>query len=51
MPYFSNKQSKDNSDILLIAKDKLLVKNKKVADIPVPIFSQSPNLLIYLNDL
>ena len=32
-PYFSNKHSKDDSDILLIEKDKLLLKNKKVADV------------------
>ena len=32
-PYFSNKHSKGDSDILLTEKDKLLLKNKKVADI------------------
>ena len=31
-PYFSNKNSKGDSDILLIEKDKLLLKSKKVAD-------------------
>ena len=32
-PYFSNKHSKGDSDILLIEKDELLLKNKKVADV------------------
>ena len=32
-PYFSNKHSKGDSDILLIEKDELLLKYKKVADI------------------
>ena len=32
-PYFSNKYSKGDSDILLIEKDELLLKNKKVADV------------------
>ena len=31
--YFSNKHSKGDSDILLIEKDELLQKNKKVADV------------------
>ena len=32
-PYFSKKHSKGDSDILLIEKDELLLKNKKVADV------------------
>ena len=32
-PYFSNKHLKGDSDILLIEKDELLLKNKKVADV------------------
>ena len=32
-PYFSNKYSKGDCDILLIEKDELLLKNKKVADV------------------
>ena len=32
-PYFSNKHSKGDSDILLVEKDELLLKNKKVADV------------------
>ena len=32
-PYFSNKHSKGDSDILLIENDELLLKNKKVADV------------------
>ena len=32
-PYFSNKHSKGDSDILLIEKDELLLNNKKVADV------------------
>ena len=32
-PYFSNKHSKDDYDILLVEKDELLLKNKKVADV------------------
>ena len=32
-PYFSNKHSKGDSDILLIEKTELLLKNKKVADV------------------
>ena len=49
-PHFSNKHSKGDSDILLIEKDELVLKNKNVAD-SIPIFSQSPTLLIYLNGL
>ena len=32
-PYFSNEHSKGDSDILLIEKDELLLKSKKVADV------------------
>ena len=32
-PYFSNKHSKGDSDILLIENDELLLNNKKVADV------------------
>ena len=32
-PYFSNEHSKGNSNILVIEKDELLLKNKKVADV------------------
>ena len=32
-PYFSNKHSKGDSDILLIEKNELLLNNKKVADV------------------
>ena len=32
-PCFSNKHSKGDSDILLVEKDELLLKNKKVADV------------------
>ena len=31
-PYFSNKHSQGDSDILLTEKDELLLKGKKVAD-------------------
>ena len=32
-PYFSNKHAKGDSDIRLIEKDEILLKNKKVADV------------------
>ena len=32
-PYFSNKHSKEDSDILSMENDELLLKNKKVADV------------------
>ena len=53
-PYFSNKHSKGESDILLIEKDELLLKNKKVADVCNSYsqsFTDSLDLLIYLNGL
>ena len=37
-PYFYNKHSKDDSDILLIGKDKPLLKNKKFADVFISYF-------------
>ena len=50
-PYFSNKHSKGDSDILLIEKDELLLKNKKVADVFNSYFQSITDLLIYLNGL
>ena len=53
-PYFSNKHSKGDSDILLIEKDELLLKNKKVTDVfnsYSQSFTDSLDLLIYLNGL
>ena len=50
-PYFSNKHSKGNSDILLMGKDELLRKIRKLLMYSIHIFSQSPTLLIYLNEL
>ena len=53
-PYFSNKHSKGESDILLIEKDELLLKNKKVTDVCNSYsqsFTDSLDLLIYLNGL
>ena len=44
-PYFSNKHSKGDSDILLIEKDELLLKNKKVADIFNSYFQSITNSL------
>ena len=32
-PYFSNKQAKGDSNITLIEKDEILLKNKKIADV------------------
>ena len=52
--YFSNKHSKGESDILLIEKDELLLKNKKVTDVCNSYsqsFTDSLDLLIYLNGL
>ena len=46
-PYFSNKHSKGDSDILLIGKDQLSLKNKKVMIYSIPIFSESLTLLIF----
>ena len=53
-PNFSNKHSKGESDILLIEKDELLLKNKKVTDVCNSYsqsFTDSLDLLIYLNGL
>ena len=43
--YFSNKHSKGDSDILLIEKDELLLKYKKVADIFNSYFQSITNSL------
>ena len=32
-PYFSNKHAKDDSNVILIEKDEILLKNKKIADV------------------
>ena len=32
-PYFSNKHAKGDSNIMLIEKDEILLKNKKIADV------------------
>ena len=32
-PYFSNKQAKGDSNVMLIEKDEILLKNKKIADV------------------
>ena len=32
-PYFSNKQAKGDSNVILIEKDEILLKNKKIADV------------------
>ena len=37
-PYFSNNQSKDDSDILLLERNELLLKNKHIAAVFSPYF-------------
>ena len=46
-----DKHFKHDSDILLIGKDELLLRNKKLLMFSIPVFSQSPTPLIYLNGL
>ena len=41
----SNKHSKGDSDILLIGKDELLLKNKKVADVFNSYFQSTTDFL------
>ena len=46
-PYFSNKHAKGDSNIMLIEKDEILLKNKKIADVLNCYFdsvTDSPNL-------
>ena len=50
-PYFSNKHSKGDSDILLIEKDQLLLKNKKVDNVFNSYFQSVTDSLDFLNGL
>ena len=44
-PHFSNKYSKGDSDILLIEKGELILKNKKAADVFNPYFQSTTDSL------
>ena len=46
-PYFSNKHAKGDSNIMLIEKDEILLKNKKIADV----FNSYFDLVKYSLDL
>ena len=44
-PYFSNKNAKGDSNIMLIEKDEILLKNKKIADVLNSYFDSVTNSL------
>ena len=48
-PYFSNKNAKGDSNIMLIEKDEILLKNKKIADVLNSYFDSVTNSLDLLS--
>ena len=50
-PYFSNKHAKGDSNIMLIEKDEILLKNKKIADVLNSYFDSVTDSIYFLGSL